>query len=119
MMAALDKVEVVDKYTVKFTLKEPYVWFLDMVSNPMALAIIPREAVEKFGDLKKPESVIGTGPWMLDSYRPNVGATYVRNPNYFLPACVHRQGQVTIDEDNASRIAAFIAGKYELAVRPR
>ena len=73
MMAALDKVEVVDKYTVKFTLKEPYVWFLDMVSNPMALAIIPKEAVEKFGDLKKPESVIGTGPWMLDSYRPNVG----------------------------------------------
>jgi hypothetical protein len=25
------------------TLKEPYVWFLDMVANPMALAIIARE----------------------------------------------------------------------------
>jgi hypothetical protein len=24
--------------------------------------------VEKFGDLKKAEAVIGTGPWMLDSY---------------------------------------------------
>ena len=48
MMAALDKVEVVDKYTVKFTLKEPYVWFLDMVSNPMALAIIGFFVLEKF-----------------------------------------------------------------------
>ena len=115
MMAALDKVEVVDKYTVKFTLKEPYVWFLDMVSNPMALAIIPKEAVEKFGDLKKPESVIGTGPWMLDSYRPNVGATYVRNPSYFLPGLPYiDKVEVTIDEDNASRMAAFIAGKYDL-----
>ena len=115
MMAALDKVEAVDKYTVKFTLKEPYVWFLDMVSNPMALAIIPKEAVEKFGDLKKPESVIGTGPWMLDSYRPNVGVTFVRNPSYFLPGLPYiDKVEVTIDEDNASRMAAFIAGKYDL-----
>jgi peptide/nickel transport system substrate-binding protein len=115
MMAALDKVEVVDKYTVKMTLREPYVWFLDMVANPMALAIVAREAVEKFGDLKKPEAVIGTGPWMLDSYRPNVGVTYVRNPSYFLSGLPYiDKVEVTIDEDNASRMAAFIAGKYDL-----
>jgi peptide/nickel transport system substrate-binding protein len=115
MMAALDKVEAVDKYTVKFTLKEPYVWFLDMVANPMALAIIAKEAVEKFGDLKKPEAVIGTGPWMLDSYRPNVGVTFVRNPGYFLSGLPYiDKVEVTVDEDNASRMAAFIAGKYDI-----
>jgi len=115
MMAALDKVEVVDKYTVKMTLKEPYVWFLDMVANPMALAIIAREAVEKFGDLKKSEAVIGTGPWMLDSYRPNVGLTYVRNPDYFVTGLPYiDKVEVNVDEDNASRMAAFIAGKYDL-----
>jgi len=115
MMAALDKVEVVDKYTVKMTLKEPYVWFLDMVANPMALAIIAREAVEKLGDLKKPEAVIGTGPWMLDGYRPNVGLTFVRNPSYFVPGLPYiDKVEVTVDEDNASRMAAFIAGKYDL-----
>jgi peptide/nickel transport system substrate-binding protein len=115
MMAALDKVEVVDKYTVKMTLREPYVWFLDMVANPMALAIIAKEAVEKFGDLKKPEAVIGTGPWMLDSYRPNVGVTYVRNPNYFLSGLPYiDKVEVNVDEDNASRMAAFIAGKYDI-----
>jgi peptide/nickel transport system substrate-binding protein len=115
MLAALDKVEVVDKHTVKFTLKEPYVWFLDMVANPMALAIIAKEAVEKFGDLKKPEAVVGTGPWMLDSYRPNVGLTFVRNPNYFLSGLPYiDKVEATVDEDNASRMAAFIAGKYDL-----
>jgi peptide/nickel transport system substrate-binding protein len=115
MLASLDKVEAPDKYTIKFTLKEPYVWFLDMLANPMAVAVVPKECVEKFGDLKKPESVVGTGPWMLDSYRPNVGYTLVRNPGYFVPGLPYiDRVEVTVDEDNASRMAAFIVGKYDL-----
>ena len=115
MLASLDKVEAPDKYTVKFTLKEPYVWFLDMLANPMAVAIVAKECVEKFGDLKKPESVIGTGPWMLDSYRPNVGFTLVRNGGYFVAGQPYiDRVECAVDEDNASRMAAFIAGKYDL-----
>jgi peptide/nickel transport system substrate-binding protein len=115
MLASLDKVEAPDKYTVKFTLRQPYVWFLDMLANPMAVAIIAKECVEKFGDLKKPDSVVGTGPWMLDSYRPNVGYTLVRNPGYFVSGLPYIDRiEATIDEDNASRMAAFIVGKYDL-----
>ena len=52
---------------------------------------------------------------MLDSYRPNVGLTFVRNPSYFLPGLPYiDKVEVTVDEDNASRMAAFIAGKYDL-----
>jgi peptide/nickel transport system substrate-binding protein len=65
MLASVTKVDAVDKYTVKFTLKEPSAWFLDTLANPMAVAIVAKEAVDKFGDLKKWESCIGTGPWML------------------------------------------------------
>jgi len=115
MLKAVDKVEATDKYTVKFTLKEPFVWFLDMISNPHAVAIVAKEVVEKYGDLKKPESVIGTGPWMLDSYRPNVGLSYVRNPNYFIQGLPYiDRVEATVDEDNASRMAAFLSGKYDL-----
>jgi peptide/nickel transport system substrate-binding protein len=115
MLAAVDKVEALDRYTVKFTVKEPFAWFPDMIANPMTLAIIARECVEKFGDLKKAEAVVGTGPWMLDSYRPNVGYTLLRNPNYFLPGLPHIDRiEVVVDEDNASRMAAFLAGKYDL-----
>jgi peptide/nickel transport system substrate-binding protein len=81
----------------------------------MAVAIVARECVEKFGDLKKPESMVGSGPWMLDSYRPNVGYTFVRNPGYFLSGLPYIDRiEVAVDEDNASRMAAFIAGKYDL-----
>jgi peptide/nickel transport system substrate-binding protein len=115
MLKSVDKVEALDKYTVKFTLREPFVWFLDMLANPHAVAIVAKEVVEKHGDLKKWESVVGTGPWMLDSYRPNVGLTYVRNPNYFLAGLPYIDRiEATVDEDNASRMAAFLSGKYDL-----
>ena len=115
MLSSVDKVEAPDKYTVKITLKEPYVWLLDMLANSHAVPIIAREVVEKFGDLKRPESLIGSGPWMLDSYRPNVGMTFVRNPQYFLAGLPYiDRVEVFVDEDNASRMAAFLAGKYDL-----
>src|SRR5437588_3084447 len=115
MLKSVDKVEATDKYTVKFTLREPFAWFLDMVSNPHAVAIVAREVVEKYGDLKKAESVIGTGPWMLDAYRPNVGLSFVRHPGYFLAGLPYIDRiEMTVDEDNASRMAAFLSGKYDL-----
>jgi peptide/nickel transport system substrate-binding protein len=86
-----------------------------MLANPMTVAIVAREAVEKFGDLKKAESVVGTGPWMLDTHRPNVGLTFVRHPQYFQPGQPYiDRVEMVIDEDNASRISSFLAGKYEL-----
>jgi len=115
MLKSLDKVEAVDKHTVRFTLKEPFAWFLDVLANPMAVAIIPKEVLDKQGDLKKWEAVIGTGPYVLESYRPNVGLTLVRNPSYFLPNLPYIDRiEMTVDEDNASRMAAFLSGKYDL-----
>ena len=109
----IERVEAVDRYTVKFTTKVPYAWFLDV---PAQLFIIPREAVEKFGDLKKPETVIGTGPWMLERYDPNVRCTYVRNPAYFVAGLPYADGvEITIDPDPASKLAAWLAGKYDFA----
>jgi peptide/nickel transport system substrate-binding protein len=115
MLRTVDRVETPDKHTVKITLKEPTAWFLDMLASPMAVAIVAREAVEKFGDLKKAEAVIGTGPWMLDGYRPNVGFTLVRHPAYFVAGQPYIDRiEATIDEDNASRMAAFMSGKYDI-----
>jgi peptide/nickel transport system substrate-binding protein len=115
MLKAVDRVDVVDKYTVKFTLKEPFAWFLDMLANPMAVAIVARECVEKFGDLKKAEAVVGTGPWMLDGYKPNQSLTFVRHPGYFVAGQPYIDRiEAFVDEDNASRTASFMAGKYDL-----
>ena len=115
MLRPVERVEAPDKYTVRFTLKEPFAWFLDVVANPISLPIVARECVEKFGDLKKPDAVVGTGPWMLDSYRPNQGMTLVRHPGYFVAGQPYiDRVECVVDEDNASRMASFLAGKYDL-----
>jgi peptide/nickel transport system substrate-binding protein len=115
MYRSIAKIEPLDRYTVRFTLKEPFAWFLDMIANPMSGAIIAKECVETFGDLRKPEAVIGTGPYTLESYRPNVSLTLVRNPHYFVPTLPYiERVEMLVEEDNASRTAAFLAGKYDL-----
>ena len=115
MLQIVEKVEALDKYTVRFRLKEPFAWFLDALASPMVLAIVAKECVDKFGDLKKWESAVGTGPWMLESYRPNQGLLWVRNPNYFAAGLPYiDRVEAAVDEDNASRTASFLAGKYDL-----
>ena len=107
----IDRVETVDRYTVRFTTKGPYAWFLEVSAQ---LEILPREAGERFGDFKKPESVIGTGPWMLERYEPNVRVVFVRNPQYFVPGLPYADGvDMTIDPDPASRFAAWVSGRYD------
>src|SRR3989454_12715603 len=119
----IDRIEAVDQYTVKFTLTEPNAWFLDLLASTSTW-IIARECVKKFGDLKKVESVVGTGPWMLERWEPNVKLVYVRNPNYFLPGLPYADGvEVIIDKDPSSRLATWLGGKtdfgpeYQHAVR--
>src|SRR5215470_13324191 len=85
------RIEVVDRYTVKFVLKEPFVWLPTRLADTSGMWIIAPEVVEQFGDLKKPESAIGTGPFLLERYEPNVKTVFKRNPEYF------RQGQPSID----------------------
>jgi peptide/nickel transport system substrate-binding protein len=119
----VDRIEAVDKHTVKFTLKEPNAWFVDLLASTSTW-IIARECVEKFGDLKKVESVVGTGPWMLERWEPNVKLVYARNPNYFVSGLPYSDGvEVLIDKDPSSRLATWLSGKsdfgpeYQHAVR--
>ena len=119
----VDKIEAVDKHTVKFTLKEPNAWFLDLLASTSTWTIA-KECVEKFGDLKKVESVVGTGPWMLERWEPNVRITYVRHPSYFVSGLPYADGvEMLIDKDPASRLATWLSGKsdfgpeYQHAVR--
>jgi peptide/nickel transport system substrate-binding protein len=113
ILEMVDKVEALDRHTVKFTLSEPYVWFLDALATPSTW-IVARECVDAFGDLKKPESVVGTGPWMLERYEPGVRLVYARNPSYFVSGLPYADGvEVTIDRDPASRFAGWLSGKYD------
>jgi len=114
MLEPVDRVEVVDRYTVKFLLKEPFVWLVNVLANPTGTWIIAREVVEKYGDLKQAESAIGTGPFLLERYEPNVKTVFKRNPDYF------RQSEPSVDgvewlvlEDESTGLAMYRTGQID------
>ena len=114
MLDLVERVEVVDRYTVQFVLKEPYVWLVSALAYPWSMWIIAPEVVQHFGDLKKPESAIGTGPFVLERYEPNVKTLFTRNPDYF------RQGQPYVDgvewlvlEDESTGLAMYRTGQID------
>jgi len=114
MLDPVDRVEVVDRYTVRFRLKEPYVWLVNALADPWSTWIIAPEVVQQFGDLKQPESAIGTGPFLLERYEPNVKAVFTRNPEYF------RTGQPYVDgvewlvlDDDSTGLAMYTTGQLD------
>jgi peptide/nickel transport system substrate-binding protein len=113
-LESVDRVEVVDRYTVKFVLKEPFVWLAHRLANPEGMWIIAPEVVQKFGDLKKPESAIGTGPFLLERYEPNVKTVFKRNPEYFLAGQPYVDGvEWLVLEDESTGLAMYRTGQID------
>ncbi len=115
MLEPLDRVEVVDRYTVKFLLKEPFVWLVNTLAYPWTMWIVAPEVVQQYGDLKKPETAIGTGPFMLERYEPNVKAIFKRHPEYFRPDQPHVDGvEWLIVPDDSTALAMYRTGQIDV-----
>jgi peptide/nickel transport system substrate-binding protein len=114
MLETVDRVEVVDRYTVQFLLKEPFVWLVNVLANPQSMWIIAPEVVQQFGDLKKAESAIGTGPFLLERYEPNVNTIFKRNPDYFLPGLPRVDGvEWLVVDDPSAALAMYRTGQLD------
>jgi peptide/nickel transport system substrate-binding protein len=114
LLDPVERIEVADRYTVQFRLKEPYVWLVNTLAYPWGMWIIAPEVVQHFGDLKKPESAVGTGPFLLERHEPNVKTVFKRNPEYF------RAGQPYVDgvewlvlEDESTGLAMYRTGQID------
>lgn len=77
----VDKIEVVDDYTVKFTLKEPFAPFLNHLGMHPAAMLSPA-AIEKHGrDIST--NPVGTGPFKFVSWTPGVEVVLEKNLDYW------------------------------------
>ncbi len=112
-ISSVKAIDVVDPYTVRVTLTAPLPSLLDGLSSNN-LAIVPREEVEKNGNLQK--VAVGTGPFMLKEWLPDNSMTLVRNPNYF------EKGAPVVDKvifrvipEQASLLAGVRSGELDMA----
>jgi peptide/nickel transport system substrate-binding protein len=111
---SVDRVEVVDRYTVKFVLHEPFVWLLDMLASATSMWIIAPEAAQQYGDFKRVETAIGTGPFILERYEPNVKTVFRRNPDYFVPGLPYVDGvEWLVVEDESTGLAMYRTGQID------
>jgi peptide/nickel transport system substrate-binding protein len=114
LLDSVDRVEVVDRYTVKFVLKEPFVWLLDILANAMCMWVIAPEVAEKYGDFKKVETAIGTGPFILERYEPNVKTIFKRNPDYFRQGLPYVDGvEWLVVQDESTGLAMYRTGQLD------
>lgn len=70
-------IEMPDPITLKVSLTEPDLYFLTQLHK---VQIIKASEIEEDGVIKE---YIGTGPYMLKSYEPQVSATLIKNPYFY------------------------------------
>jgi len=78
--ALVDKVEVVDPYTVRVITKEPFAPFLDKIATQ---PIVCKHHVEKIGLEKYNEAPLGTGPFKFKERVPEEKVVLERFDDYF------------------------------------
>src|ERR1700687_4226694 len=86
----LEKVEAVDPATVRLTFKQPTGgWYVPFVGDPGM--VLPKHALDKYigaasRDAPFNQKSFGTGPYMVQDFKPGDVLTLTINPNYRDPA---------------------------------
>ena len=78
-LADVTKIDVMDKYQIKITLKQRVGPFLAYLANPYTLAIIPKDYAKPGETIKKP---IGTGPYKFAEWQPDILVRLERFSDY-------------------------------------
>ncbi|KKM83039.1 hypothetical protein LCGC14_1313400, partial [marine sediment metagenome] len=79
----VNETQVVDEYTVKFVLNEPFVPFEQLLTHPATSIASPTSTpANSFIDFLTGD-LIGTGPFIYYEYELNVALTMSPNPNYW------------------------------------
>ncbi len=109
----IQKIDVVDDYTVKFTLDSAYGPFLSY----MDFAILPKSVAEKAGD-QFGNNPIGTGPYKFVSWKRGDTIQLEAFNDYFEGRPKLDSIMLKIVPDNSARVVALESGDLDLVLSP-
>ena len=78
----LTGVKAVDDYTLEVKLRYPFGEFPQTLGHTVAAAS-PVEYINKVGDKEYGKKPVGTGPYMVESWKNNQSVQLVKNPDYW------------------------------------
>lgn len=115
LLTTVDYFEAVDPLTVKLVLKQADVGILrSLTAAPGQAFILHPDYNEDTAGLS-PETTIGTGPFMFESYEPGVNVKIVKNPNYFIEGMPFLDGiDFSVIQDPEGRRTALLAGDVDV-----
>jgi peptide/nickel transport system substrate-binding protein len=112
--------EVVDARTIRVPIKFASPLFLENLASEY-MKMYPKHVAEKLSpeEAQQPGKLIGSGPWKLKEFKPNISIEYVRNPNYFKKGLPYFDGMIfTIVQDYNRRLAAMQVGQAQTTEGP-
>lgn len=105
----VDKVEAVDKYTVRFALNTAYAAFPEILGERQA-RIVPRDAIDKL-----PTQPVGTGPFKFKSYTPGDNLELIKNADYWEKGLPLLDGVILkVVPESAARVTGLEAGELHV-----
>ena len=109
----VEKIETPDARTISYKLKFPYAPFGVIMADFSSFWVMPKEVAQEKVDYRGTGA--GSGPWVLEEYRPSAYAVYRRHEDYFLPGLPYMDKvEYPIVSEYATRLAQFKAGNiYE------
>jgi peptide/nickel transport system substrate-binding protein len=118
LLDPLDKLEAIDSQRIRMTTKSPNAVFLATLRSEGTLLLAP-EVAERAGRFATAESVVGTGPFILQTFEEGVGADSVRNPDYWKPGLPYLDAfSYKFFADLEQAYATALAGQADIAVVP-
>jgi peptide/nickel transport system substrate-binding protein len=112
--------QVIDDRTVRVPVKFASPLFLENLASEY-MKMYPKHVARGLSpeDAQKPGKLIGSGPWKLKEFKPNVSIEYVRNPDYFKKGLPYFDGMIfTIVRDYNRRLAAMQVGQAHTTEGP-
>ena len=112
LMGPFDTAEVVDRLTVAYRFKEPFVPVWIGIASSYA-GIVPRQSVEKLGD-QFGRNPVGCGPFRFTGWAPDSGITLARFDDYKCGPVAAPDGlQLLYFPEDSTRIAALETGEID------
>jgi len=114
--------KVIDEYTFQAHLREPYTPFLDVLAQSWLGMVSPKQIREAPKTIA--EHPVGSGPFLLESYKRDQGAFFVKRPGYhWAPPVTLHQGEAYLDRIELSyvpeamiRFTALESGQSDFAL---
>lgn len=113
-LASIDKVEAVDRYSVRLILRRPDPALVYQLADPRPGSIVSKKAVQEMGAQKFAQNPIGSGPYMLKDWVPNDKVVLEGNSRYFRGQPNIKRVVTRLMGDFDSALLAFRAGEVDL-----